>query len=113
MNHTSDAHPWFQASRNDPDGPYGDFYVWADDDTQYPDARIIFVDTEPSNWTFDPVRKQYFWHRFFSHQPDLNFENPAVVRRDPGCAAVLAGPGHRRVPAGRGALPVRPRRHQR
>jgi maltose alpha-D-glucosyltransferase/alpha-amylase len=79
MNHTSDAHPWFQASRNDPDGPYGDFYVWADDDTRYPDARIIFVDTEPSNWTFDPVRKQYFWHRFFSHQPDLNFDNPAVI----------------------------------
>ncbi|MEO9238485.1 MAG: maltose alpha-D-glucosyltransferase [Jatrophihabitantaceae bacterium] len=79
MNHTSDQHPWFQSSRNDPDGPYGDFYVWADDDTRYPDARIIFVDTEPSNWTFDPVRKQYFWHRFFSHQPDLNFDNPLVV----------------------------------
>ncbi|GGT64292.1 maltose alpha-D-glucosyltransferase [Streptomyces purpureus] len=78
MNHTSDQHPWFQASRTDPDGPYGDFYVWADDDTRYPDARIIFVDTETSNWTFDPVRKQYFWHRFFSHQPDLNYDNPAV-----------------------------------
>jgi maltose alpha-D-glucosyltransferase/alpha-amylase len=79
MNHTSDAHPWFQQSRADPDGPYGDFYVWADDDTRWPDARVIFVDTEPSNWTFDPIRKQYFWHRFFSHQPDLNFDNPAVV----------------------------------
>ena len=79
MNHTSDQHPWFQASRADPDGPYGDFYVWADDDTGYPDARVIFVDTEPSNWTFDPVRKQYYWHRFFSHQPDLNFENPTVM----------------------------------
>ena len=78
MNHTSDQHPWFQASRTDPDGPYGDFYVWTDDDTRYPDARIIFVDTEPSNWTFDPVRKQYFWHRFFSHQPDLNFDTPDV-----------------------------------
>ena len=78
MNHTSDAHQWFQESRRHPDGPYGDYYVWRDDDTGYPDARIIFVDTEPSNWTFDPVRKQYFWHRFFSHQPDLNFENPAV-----------------------------------
>ena len=78
MNHTSDQHPWFQASRNDPDGPYGDFYVWNDDDTRYPDARIIFVDTEPSNWTFDPVRKQYFWHRFFSHQPDLNFDSQGV-----------------------------------
>ena len=78
MNHTSDQHPWFQASRTDPDGPYGDFYVWNDDDKRYPDARIIFVDTEPSNWTFDPVRKQYFWHRFFSHQPDLNFDSPGV-----------------------------------
>jgi len=78
MNHTSDQHPWFQASRTDPDGPYGDFYVWADSDAAYADARIIFVDTESSNWTFDPVRKQYFWHRFFSHQPDLNFEKPRV-----------------------------------
>lgn len=78
MNHTSDEHPWFQASRNDPEGPYGDFYVWADTDEAYSDARIIFVDTERSNWTFDPVRRQYFWHRFFSHQPDLNFENPRV-----------------------------------
>src|SRR5690606_185203 len=78
MNHTSDQHPWFQASRSDPDGPFGDFYVWADTDEGYPDARIIFVDTETSNWTFDPVRKQYYWHRFYSHQPDLNYENPAV-----------------------------------
>jgi maltose alpha-D-glucosyltransferase/alpha-amylase len=78
MNHTSDQHPWFQASRKDPTGPYGDFYVWSDTDLRWPEARIIFVDTEPSNWTFDPVRKQYFWHRFFSHQPDLNFDNPAV-----------------------------------
>ncbi|WP_426561660.1 maltose alpha-D-glucosyltransferase [Angustibacter sp. McL0619] len=78
MNHTSDQHPWFQASRSDPDGPYGDYYVWTDDNTKYQDARIIFVDTETSNWTFDPVRRQYFWHRFFSHQPDLNFDNPAV-----------------------------------
>ena len=78
MNHTSDQHPWFQASRENPDGPYGDFYVWADDDTGYSDARIIFVDTEASNWTFDPVRRQYFWHRFFGHQPDLNYDNPAV-----------------------------------
>ena len=78
MNHTSDQHPWFQASREDPEGPYGDFYVWSDTDERYEDARIIFVDTEPSNWTWDPVRQQYFWHRFFSHQPDLNFENPKV-----------------------------------
>ncbi|MET9147638.1 maltose alpha-D-glucosyltransferase [Streptomyces sp. NPDC004042] len=78
MNHTSDAHPWFRASRSDPAGPYGDFYMWADDDRGYPDARIIFVDTETSNWTFDPVRGQYYWHRFFSHQPDLNYDNPLV-----------------------------------
>ncbi len=78
MNHTSDQHPWFQSSRSDPQGPYGDFYVWSDDNTRYQDARIIFVDTETSNWTFDPVRRQYFWHRFFDHQPDLNFENPKV-----------------------------------
>jgi len=78
MNHTSDQHPWFQASRADPDGPYGDFYVWRDTDEEYADARIIFVDSEPSNWTFDPIRRQYYWHRFFHHQPDLNYENPAV-----------------------------------
>ncbi|MFD4643740.1 maltose alpha-D-glucosyltransferase [Lentzea sp. NPDC058436] len=78
LNHTSDAHPWFQESRQDPTGPYGDYYVWSDDDSRYSDARIIFVDTESSNWTYDPVRGQFFWHRFFSHQPDLNFENPDV-----------------------------------
>ncbi|GGM80817.1 trehalose synthase [Lentzea pudingi] len=78
LNHTSDAHPWFQQSRQDPTGPYGDYYVWSDDDSRYSDARIIFVDTESSNWTYDPVRGQFFWHRFFSHQPDLNYENPDV-----------------------------------
>jgi maltose alpha-D-glucosyltransferase/alpha-amylase len=78
LNHTSDAHPWFQQSRNDPTGPYGDFYVWNDDNSGYADARIIFVDTESSNWTYDPQREQFYWHRFFSHQPDLNYENPAV-----------------------------------
>jgi maltose alpha-D-glucosyltransferase / alpha-amylase len=78
MNHTSDAHPWFQASRADPDGPYGDFYVWSDTDDRFPEARVIFVDTEHSNWSYDQVRGQYYWHRFFSHQPDLNYENPRV-----------------------------------
>ncbi len=78
MNHTSDSHEWFQQSRMDPDGPYGDFYVWTDDPDTYSGARIIFVDTEDSNWTYDPVRGQYYWHRFFSHQPDLNYDNPAV-----------------------------------
>src|SRR3712207_9499077 len=61
-----------------PDGPYGDFYVWSDTSERYADARIIFVDTEESNWTFDPVRRQFYWHRFFSHKPDLNYANPAV-----------------------------------
>ncbi|WP_214404222.1 maltose alpha-D-glucosyltransferase [Pseudonocardia lacus] len=78
MNHTSDQHPWFEESRRNPEGPYGDFYVWSDDNTQYQDARIIFVDTETSNWTYDPVRGQFYWHRFFSHQPDLNYDNPDV-----------------------------------
>ena len=78
MNHTSSDHPWFQASRNDPTGPYGDWYVWGDDDTRWSEARVIFVDTEPSNWTWDATRGQYYWHRFFSHQPDLNYDNPEV-----------------------------------
>ncbi|MFT8394599.1 maltose alpha-D-glucosyltransferase [Propionibacterium sp.] len=79
MNHTSDRHPWFKASREDPTGHYGDFYVWRDKPDDYSDARIIFLDTETSNWTYDPVRGQYFWHRFYSHQPDLNYENPNVL----------------------------------
>ncbi|MEI2764797.1 MAG: maltose alpha-D-glucosyltransferase [Dermatophilaceae bacterium] len=79
MNHTSDQHPWFQSSRSDPQGPYGDYYVWSDTDEKYADARVVFVDTEVSNWTFDPVRRQFFWHRFFSHQPDLNYDNPKVA----------------------------------
>ncbi len=80
INHTSDQHPWFQAARNAPPGsPERDFYVWSDTDQKYKDARIIFTDTEKSNWTWDPVAKAYFWHRFFSHQPDLNFDNPAVI----------------------------------
>jgi maltose alpha-D-glucosyltransferase/alpha-amylase len=78
MNHTSDQHEWFQQSRSDPTGPYGDFYVWSDTDDRYTEARVIFVDTETSNWTWDPVRGQYYWHRFYSHQPDLNFDNVAV-----------------------------------
>jgi maltose alpha-D-glucosyltransferase/alpha-amylase len=79
-NHTSDQHPWFQAARLAPVGsPERNFYVWNDTDDKYKNARIIFTDTERSNWTWDPVAKQYFWHRFFSHQPDLNFDNPHVV----------------------------------
>jgi len=79
LNHTSDQHEWFQQSRSDPEGPYGDFYVWSDTDQKYPHIRIIFTDTEDSNWAFDSERRQFFFHRFFSHQPDLNFENPAVI----------------------------------
>jgi maltose alpha-D-glucosyltransferase / alpha-amylase len=79
INHTSDQHPWFQrARRARPGSVYHDYYVWSDDDTKYAGTRIIFTDTEISNWTFDPVAKRYFWHRFFSHQPDLNFDNPRV-----------------------------------
>jgi maltose alpha-D-glucosyltransferase/alpha-amylase len=78
VNHTSDQHMWFQESRKSRDSPYRDYYVWGDDPTQYADARIIFIDTEVSNWTYDPEAGQYFWHRFFSNQPDLNYENPAV-----------------------------------
>jgi maltose alpha-D-glucosyltransferase/alpha-amylase len=80
-NHTSDQHPWFQSSRN-PSHPehdtYRDWYVWSPTDQRYQDARIIFLDYEESNWTWDPVRGAYYWHRFFSHQPDLNYDNPAV-----------------------------------
>lgn len=80
INHTSSDHPWFQAARRAPPGsPERDFYVWSDTDQLYQGTRIIFTDTETSNWTWDPVAKQYFWHRFFSHQPDLNFDNPAVL----------------------------------
>ncbi|WP_111719960.1 maltose alpha-D-glucosyltransferase [Homoserinimonas sp. OAct 916] len=78
LNHTSDQHDWFEQSRTDPDGPYGDFYVWSDTDEKFPNVRIIFTDYEDSNWAFDPVRRQFYFHRFFSHQPDLNYENPAV-----------------------------------
>jgi len=79
MNHTSIDHPWFQRSREAPAGsPERDWYVWSDTDDRYRDARIIFIDTEASNWTWDPVAGQYYWHRFFSHQPDLNYDNPEV-----------------------------------
>jgi maltose alpha-D-glucosyltransferase / alpha-amylase len=75
LNHTSDAHPWFQAARTDKNSPYRDYYVWSDTNEKYKDARIIFVDTETSNWTWDEQAGQYFWHRFYASQPDLNFDN--------------------------------------
>jgi maltose alpha-D-glucosyltransferase / alpha-amylase len=78
VNHTSDQHPWFQESRRSRDNPRADWYVWSDTDQRYPEARIIFTDTERSNWAWDPDRQQYYWHRFFSHQPDLNYDNHEV-----------------------------------
>jgi maltose alpha-D-glucosyltransferase / alpha-amylase len=78
VNHTSSDHPWFQESRADADSPKRGWYVWSDSPDRYPEARVIFVDSEPSNWTWDPVAGQYYWHRFFAHQPDLNFDNPEV-----------------------------------
>ncbi|ETK17737.1 putative trehalose synthase protein [Pseudomonas sp. FH4] len=81
INHTSDQHPWFQRARKaKPGSSARDFYVWSDDEQKYDGTRIIFLDTEKSNWTWDPVAGQYFWHRFYSHQPDLNFDNPQVMK---------------------------------
>src|SRR5438094_476784 len=78
MNHTSDQHPWFQEARSSPQSPKRDWYVWSDSALRYPDARIIFLDSETSNWAWDDTAHAYYWHRFFSHQPDLNYDNPEV-----------------------------------
>src|SRR3954453_11419556 len=78
VNHTSDQHPWFQESRRDRTNPKADWYVWADDDRLWSEARVIFHDSESSNWCWDEQRGQYYWHRFFHHQPDLNYRNPEV-----------------------------------
>ena len=78
LNHTSDQHPWFQAARSSRTSPYRDYYVWSDTDQKYADVRIVFSDTETSNWAWDETTQQYYWHRFYSHQPDLNYDNPAV-----------------------------------
>ncbi|HJQ61278.1 MAG TPA: maltose alpha-D-glucosyltransferase [Burkholderiales bacterium] len=81
VNHTSDQHPWFQAARRAPaDSVKRDYYVWSDDPNKYAGTRIIFTDTESSNWAWDDVAQAYYWHRFFSHQPDLNFDNPRVLK---------------------------------
>ena len=81
INHTSDQHPWFQRARHAaPGSPWRDFYVWSDTDQKFLATRVIFLDTEKSNWSWDPVAQAYFWHRFYSHQPDLNFDNPRVFR---------------------------------
>ena len=78
LNHTSDQHPWFQSARQDPKSPFREYYVWSDDERKYSRARIIFLDTQKSNWTWDEAAGQYFWHRFYPSQPDLNYDNPAV-----------------------------------
>ena len=81
VNHTSDQHPWFQRARlAKPGSMYRDFYVWSKDDRKYAGTRIIFVDSERSNWTWDDTAQAYYWHRFYHHQPDLNFDNPRVMR---------------------------------
>ena len=79
LNHTSDEHEWFVEARKSKDNPYRDYYVWSDTDQKYTQARIIFIDTEPSNWTYDETTGQYYWHRFYSSQPDLNYDNPIVA----------------------------------
>jgi maltose alpha-D-glucosyltransferase/alpha-amylase len=78
INHTSDEHPWFQQARQNKDSKYRNYYVWSDTINRYSEARIIFVDSEESNWTWDPIAEQYYWHRFYSSQPDLNYDNPDV-----------------------------------
>ena len=94
MNHTSDQHPWFQRARSSPAGsPERNWYVWSDAEQRYEQVRIIFVDSERSNWTWDPMAEQYYWHRFFQHQPDLNYDNPAVVHEMLGVIDFWAGLG--------------------
>lgn len=78
LNHTSDQHPWFKEARSSRENPKRDWYVWSETEDRYQGVPIVFVDTETSNWAWDPISKSYYWHRFFSHQPDLNFDNPAV-----------------------------------
>jgi maltose alpha-D-glucosyltransferase/alpha-amylase len=94
LNHTSDQHAWFQRARRAPPGsPEREYYVWSDTDQKYAGVRIIFVDTEPSNWTWDAEANAYYWHRFFSHQPDLNYDNPAVLREILGVVDYWLGMG--------------------
>ena len=113
VNHTSDQHDWFKrARRSDRDSSARNWYVWSDTDQKYQDTRIIFTDTEKSNWTWDPEAGQFYWHRFFSHQPDLNFDNPRVVSALVQGDEALARYRRRRFPPRRHSLSVRARRHQ-
>jgi len=97
VNHTSDQHPWFQEARSNPLSPYRDYFVWSDSDRLYRDARIIFLDSEKSNWAWDEEAKKFYWHRFYSSQPDLNYANPAVRSEILNIMALLARPGDRRL----------------
>ena len=107
INHTSDQHPWFQRARRAKKGSKArDYYVWSDSDEKYAGTRIIFIDSEKSNWTWDAVAGQYFWHRFYSHQPDLNFDNPKVLEAVL-CVMLLARHGRRWSAPGRHPVPDR------
>ena len=108
INHTSDQHAWFQRARRAPPGsPERDFYVWTDNPEKYRDARIIFKDFETSNWAWDKVAQAYYWHRFYSHQPDLNFDNKAVWDAPVSGARLLDGNGRGRDAARRRPVPLR------
>ncbi len=110
INHTSDQNPWFQASRRAaPGSSERELYVWSDSPEKYKDARIIFKDFETSNWSWDPIAKAYYWHRFYSHQPDLNFDNPGSARDGGEGARFLAGHGRRRSAARCHSLSLRAR----
>ena len=113
LNHTSDQHPWFQRARRAAAGSAErDFYVWSDTSDKYSEARIIFQDTELSNWSWDPVGKAYYWHRFFSHQPDLNFDNPAVRKAMLGVVDFWLGHGGGWSAPRRRPVSLRARRHE-
>ena len=106
VNHTSDRHPWFQAGR-DRDSPYHGFYVWADEKPEEKPGDLVFPDKENSNWQYDRKARQWYLHRFYSHQPDLNVANPDVARRDRAGRRLLARAGPGRLPRRRGAVPAR------
>ena len=113
VNHTSDQHEWFQRSRRaNPGSRWRDFYVWSDSPDKYDGTRIIFKDFEPSNWSWDPVAKAYYWHRFFSHQPDLNFDNPLVRRAVMHTLDFWAAMGVDGFRSGRHTIPFRARGHE-
>ena len=114
INHTSDQHAWFQRARRAPTGsPEREFYVWSDTTDRYTDVRIIFHDTESSNWAWDPVADAYYWHRFFSHQPDLNYDNPAVFDAVIEVLKFWLDLGVDGLAPRRDPVPLRTRRHQR